>query len=47
MTTVYNPVVTPGLAALAAGAAPHPWLEEAGAPLIVAAGRLVAQKNFP
>lgn len=47
ITTVYNPVVTPELAALAAEAAPHPWLEEGGAPVIVAAGRLVPQKNFP
>lgn len=47
ITTVYNPVVTPELAALAAKTAPHPWLEDGGAPVIVAAGRLVPQKNFP
>lgn len=44
--TVYNPVVTPGLAVRAAAPAPHPWLEDGGSPVIVAAGRLVPQKNF-
>jgi glycosyltransferase involved in cell wall biosynthesis len=44
--TVYNPVVTPGLAVRAAAPAPHPWLEDDGSPVIVAAGRLVPQKNF-
>lgn len=47
VTTVYNPVVTPGLAVLAGERAPHPWLEDGGAPVIVAAGRLVPQKSFP
>jgi len=45
---VYNPVVTVELAALAAEPAPHPWLAgHDGVPVIVAAGRLVPQKNFP
>ena len=52
LTTIYNPVVTPTLAARAAEPAPHPWLETAGEraadpPVLVAAGRLVPQKNFP
>ncbi|QCQ22763.1 glycosyltransferase [Desulfoglaeba alkanexedens] len=47
ITTIYNPVVTPELAALPAAPAPHPWLEDGGPPVIVAAGRLVPQKNFP
>lgn len=45
---VYNPVVTAELAALAGEPAPHPWLAvRDGVPVIVAAGRLVPQKNFP
>jgi glycosyltransferase involved in cell wall biosynthesis len=47
ITSIYNPVVTPGLAALAAAPAPHPWLEDGGPPVIVAAGRMVPEKNFP
>jgi glycosyltransferase involved in cell wall biosynthesis len=55
LTTIYNPVVTPQLALRAAEAPPHPWLESnsepparssADAPVVVAAGRLVPQKNF-
>ncbi len=45
--TVYNPVVTPELAVRAAESAPHPWLDDGGTPVIVAAGRFVPQKNFP
>jgi glycosyltransferase involved in cell wall biosynthesis len=45
--TIYNPVVTPELPLLAAEPAPHPWLaEENGPPVVVGAGRLLAQKNF-
>lgn len=48
ITTIYNPVVTPQLAELAALEAPHPWLQaQAEVPVIVAAGRLLPQKNFP
>jgi glycosyltransferase involved in cell wall biosynthesis len=47
MTTIYNPIVTPALAALAAEAPPHPWLAGAGdVPLVLGVGRLTAQKNF-
>lgn len=46
ISTIYNPVVTPSLAAQASEPAPHPWLEDGGAPVIVAAGRLTPQKNF-
>jgi len=45
--TVYNPVVTPSLTSHAREPAPHPWLEDGGSPVIVAAGRLSPQKNFP
>lgn len=47
ISTVHNPVVTPALAARAAEPPPHPWFEAmSGMPVLVAAGRLVAQKNF-
>jgi glycosyltransferase involved in cell wall biosynthesis len=47
LTTIYNPVVTPALAACAAEPAPHPWLEPGAAtPVVVAAGRLAPAKNF-
>jgi glycosyltransferase involved in cell wall biosynthesis len=43
-----NPVVTDDLAALAAEPVDHPWLTtENDRPVIVAAGRLTAQKDFP
>lgn len=45
---IYNPVVTPELHARAAEPAPHPWLEAgAGAPVILAVGRLEPQKDYP
>ena len=42
-----NPVVTPDLATLAASAPGHPWLQPGGPPVILAAGRLTAQKDYP
>lgn len=47
MTTIHNPVVTPELPARAAEPPPHPWLEARAGAVIVAAGRLTPQKNFP
>jgi len=48
IATIYNPVVGPELSRLARAPAPHPWLTgEDGIPVIVAAGRLAPQKNFP
>ncbi|SEJ31020.1 Glycosyltransferase involved in cell wall bisynthesis [Azotobacter beijerinckii] len=48
IATIYNPVITPELAARAREPAPHPWLTARdGIPVIVAAGRLAPQKNFP
>ena len=43
---VYNPTVTPELVQLAAAPVPHPWLDAAGPPVIVAVGRLVAAKGY-
>jgi len=43
-----NPVVTPRLKELAEAACPHAWLAPAHAtPVIVGAGRLTTQKDFP
>jgi len=42
-----NPVVTPELAALAAASADHPWLQPDTGPVILAAGRLAPQKDYP
>ncbi|MGQ7242111.1 glycosyltransferase [Salinicola sp. V024] len=45
--TIYNPTVTPQIAKLATELPSHPWLSApATSPVIVAAGRLVTQKNF-
>lgn len=41
-----NPVIDAGLLALAQEPPSHPWLREPGPPVIVAAGRLIAQKDF-
>lgn len=45
---IRNPVITPRLAELAAAPCPHPWLAEtASIPVIIGAGRLQRQKDFP
>ncbi len=45
---IRNPVITPRLAELAAVPCPHPWLAETAAiPVIIGAGRLQRQKDFP
>jgi glycosyltransferase involved in cell wall biosynthesis len=45
--TIYNPVVTKQLSKLAAAAVPHAWLEDNLVPVILGAGRLTTQKDFP
>jgi glycosyltransferase involved in cell wall biosynthesis len=47
MQVLYNPVVTPELAALAAQEPDHPWMHDGGDPVILAVGRLTRQKNYP
>jgi glycosyltransferase involved in cell wall biosynthesis len=47
ITTVYNPVVTAKLAALAAAPVAHPWFATAAPPLILGVGSLAARKDFP
>lgn len=46
VVTVYNPTDLAAIAQRAAEPAPHPWLADGGAPVIVAVGRLAAQKDF-
>ncbi len=45
VTPIYNPVISGDFAGRAAGAAPHAWLADGGAPVLVFAGRLTAQKD--
>jgi glycosyltransferase involved in cell wall biosynthesis len=47
ITVIRNPVITPDLPAQAAAPCPHPWLEPGGPPVVVGAGRLARQKDFP
>lgn len=47
ITVIRNPVITPELAAQAAAPCPHPWLQGSPVPVILAAGRLQRQKDFP
>lgn len=42
-----NPVVTPELAELASQTPAHPWLVQPVVPVVLGAGRLTAQKDFP
>ena len=43
---IYNPVLTPELAAKAAEPIDHPWFAPGEPPVILGAGRLVGQKDF-
>jgi glycosyltransferase involved in cell wall biosynthesis len=45
--TVYNPVITPELMALARQEPDHPWFAPGSPPVVLAVGRLTAQKDFP
>ena len=47
LTTIYNPVVTPGMADLLRADANHQWLIEKQQPVLVTSGRLVPQKDYP
>lgn len=47
ITVIRNPVITPELGAQAALPCPHPWLQGGEVPVILAAGRLQRQKDFP
>ncbi len=43
---VYNPVVTPEVAAAAQQPVPHPWLEAGEPPVVLGVGRLAPKKDF-
>jgi glycosyltransferase involved in cell wall biosynthesis len=47
ITTIHNPVVTPDFERWAAMALEHPWFTPGAPPVLLAAGRFVAQKDFP
>lgn len=47
ISVVRNPVLTPRLHELAQHPVPHPWLAEPDIPVILGAGRLTLQKDFP
>lgn len=47
VTTIYNPVVGPYIARLAAEPVDHAWAADAHVPLILAVGRLTVQKDYP
>ena len=44
---LYNPVITPGVMALAAQVPSHPWFEAGAPPVILGVGRLTPAKDFP
>ncbi len=47
ITTIYNPVVTPRLHDERTKLPKHPWFLDGGAPIVLAVGRLTAQKDYP
>lgn len=46
VVAIYNPVVDAHLLAQSAAAPSHPWLLQGEVPVVLAAGRLIAQKDF-
>lgn len=44
---IYNPIVSDRLRQLAAEVPPDPWFSEEGPPIVIAAGRLSVEKDFP
>jgi glycosyltransferase involved in cell wall biosynthesis len=47
LATIYNPVPVDRLRRMAANGPRHPWLAQKTGPVVVAAGRLTEQKDFP
>ena len=47
ITPIYNPTFTPDIARRAEAMPAHPWFGNDGAPVILGAGRLAPQKDFP
>lgn len=47
ISVIRNPVITPDLRQRAAAPCPHPWFQGKGPPVLLGAGRLQRQKDFP
>jgi glycosyltransferase involved in cell wall biosynthesis len=47
LNTIYNPIVTPELKAMAKEVVDHPWFKDRQHPVILGMGRIVKAKNFP
>ncbi len=47
ISVIRNPVITPDLRQRAAAPCPHPWFQGEGPPVLLGAGRLQRQKDFP
>lgn len=47
IATIYNPVVSPEIEQRACEPLDHPWFAPGSPPVVLAAGRLVKQKDFP
>ena len=47
IATIYNPVVSPEIMQRAREPLDHPWFAPGSPPVVLAAGRLVKQKDFP
>lgn len=47
LRVIYNPALRPEVPALAEEDPHHPWLDDAGPPVIIGVGRLTKQKDFP
>jgi glycosyltransferase involved in cell wall biosynthesis len=47
ITVIHNPIVTEELLAAARAPIEHPWFADGGPPVLLAAGRLTAQKDYP
>ena len=47
IVTIHNPVVGPGLVEQAAEAVEHRWFGDGGEPVVLAAGRLSDEKDYP
>jgi glycosyltransferase involved in cell wall biosynthesis len=46
IVAIHNPMLTPALRERATARIEHPWLAAGSAPVVIAAGRLVVQKDF-
>ncbi len=47
LSVIYNPAVMPAALRLAEEAPDHPWFGDGGPPVVLGAGRLARQKDFP